>query len=287
MKTERTPYTTTLYIWNQVSAMFYSAYITPFHSHNAMQLIFDLGGQFRFSTHDTYWRSCKSLVIKENIVHRLDTGGSVQLIIYLDASSEIAAAIRSQYLQQGDFFSLEEDILHVVPPGTLEQCMIEPNKGLLEKIVHQILDKLKSGGFAPPHDHRVKKAMSLVAGAQADEMSIAWVSENLFMSESRLRSVFRNGAGISLHRYIILHRIILGITAIMNGASITQAAIGAGFSDSSHFHKVMFQLFGISPSQFIRDNSRKNIERTAGSLFRLETRQYDECSWTVEKVIVR
>jgi len=287
MKTERTPYTTTLYIWNQVSAMFYSAYITPFHSHNAMQLIFDLGGQFRFSTRDTDWLTYKSLVIKENIVHRLDTGGSVQLIIYLDASSEIATAIRSQFLQQRDFFSPEEEILHVVPPGALEQCLIEPNKGLLEKIVLQILDKLRSGHFAPPEDHRVRKAMSLVAGAGAAEMSISRLSEDLFISESHLRSVFRNNAGISLHRYIVLHRVILAITGIMNGDTIAAAAIGAGFSDSSHFHKVLFQLFGTSPSQFMRDNSRKNIERATGSPFRLETRQYDERSWSVEKVVVR
>jgi hypothetical protein len=48
----------------------------------------------------------KSIIIKENVIHQLDPNGSVQLIIYLDAESEIAKTINLNYLSGHDIFRL-------------------------------------------------------------------------------------------------------------------------------------------------------------------------------------
>ena len=69
-----------------------------------------------------------------------------------------------------------------------------------------------------------------------------------------LRTLFVRSTGVSLHRYIIWNKITHAISKIMNGATVAEAAIGCGFSDSSHFHKMMVKMLGVSPSDFLKNN---------------------------------
>jgi acyl carrier protein len=142
MRIKGNPYARTLYVWNSVSAFFFFSNITPFHSHNTMQLVFDLKKKFKCRLKDTEWTLYKAIVIKENAVHQLDTNGSIQLLIYLDAQADIARAIKSKYLKESDIFSLDIDILDFVKPGELEQCLIKTDKELLEKIVNLLLTEM-------------------------------------------------------------------------------------------------------------------------------------------------
>lgn len=218
-----------------------------------MQLVFDLCGKFRFRTINSGWGTYKYLVIREETVHQLDTAGSAQLIVYLDSTSELAAAIKDKYLKGLDFFAPESDILHIVKPGELERCLIGADKWHLEKIVYQLLHQLGAGAHPPDGDQRIAQAINLLAGEYSGEMTIGRLAGSLFLSESRLRSVFKRTAGISLHQYIILRRATISLIALMNGSTIAEAAADGGFSDSSHFHRVMLRLFGITPSKFIRE----------------------------------
>ncbi|HEY4324309.1 MAG TPA: AraC family transcriptional regulator [Mucilaginibacter sp.] len=285
MRVERTPYTTTFYVWNCVSAIFYSSYVTPFHSHNTLQLLFDLKKNFKCRIKDGSWGVYKTLIIKENIIHQLDTSNSVQLIIYVDAASDIAKAINLKYLQQTDFFSPDIDIRDILKPGELEHSLIEANKDLLEKLVYQLLNKLVDGKKSATTDQRIKKVIDLLATGDPGEMTISLLAEKVFLSQSRLRGVFKNATGVSLHRYIIWNKITLAISRIMNGATVAEAALSCGFSDSSHFHKMILQMFGISPSQFIKDNDKKNIDIADKSPLSLITWQYDDRFWNVERTL--
>jgi AraC-like DNA-binding protein len=319
MRTDRAPYSTTLYLWKGVSAMFYTSFITPFHSHNTLQLVFTLREPFRFRTPDTSWQRLETLVIKEDCIHRLDTDGSVHLIIYVDAASATAQAIRDRYLKQCDFFSPDGQLLHRLRPGELQQCLLAADRNSFEDIVHRILAMLTgktalvtgetpsvagdsasvAGGMAPtagemmpmdgemmPMDHRVEDVIRLLIG-EPETATIHDLAGRVFLSESRLRSLFARTTGVSLHKYIIIQRISLAMGMMMNGATIAEAAAGSGFTDSSHFHRMLIQTFRISPSKFMRDNSKRHIHRSGDSPLRLITRQYDERSWDVERIIAR
>ena len=61
MKTDFSPFCSTLYFSKGTASVFYSADITPLHSHNTLQLVFDINGRFLFRTADTGWREYKSL----------------------------------------------------------------------------------------------------------------------------------------------------------------------------------------------------------------------------------
>ena len=272
MRTERAPYSTTLYLWKGVSAMFYSSFITPYHSHNTLQLVFTLRDPFRFRTPDTEWQRYRTLIIKEDCIHRLDTDGSVHLIVYVDAASPTAQIIRDKYLGRRNFYSPDGQPLHRLKPGELEQCLLEADNRRFEELVNRLLEML--AGVTEPVDHRVDEVIRLLSG-EPETATIQGLAQRVYLSESRLRSLFSRATGVSLHRYIIIKRISLAMEMIMNGSTISEAAAGSGFTDGSHLHRMLLQQFGISPSQFLRDNAQKRISRSGDEPLKLITTVMD------------
>ena len=61
MKHGKSPYTSAFYVWNGMSAVFYSSCLTPLHCHNTMQLILDIQKDFRFRLKNGRWSNYKSL----------------------------------------------------------------------------------------------------------------------------------------------------------------------------------------------------------------------------------
>jgi len=60
------------------------------------------------------------------------------------------------------------------------------------------------------------------------------------------------------------------------GKTPAEAALEAGFADSSHFHKMMIRMFGISPSQFIKSSQYFNIITCDNSPLNFETSVYNK-----------
>ncbi|HXB07710.1 MAG TPA: helix-turn-helix domain-containing protein [Puia sp.] len=90
-------------------------------------------------------------------------------------------------------------------------------------------------------------------------------------------------ADVSLHKYILWSRIRFTINKIMTGSPINEAAWEAGFTDNSHFHKMLVSMFGISPSQFLRDNKTMEIFSCDFSPLNFETKVY-AANGEVEKI---
>ena len=62
-----------------------------------------------------------------------------------------------------------------------------------------------------------------------------------------------------LYRYILWNKIRFATNQIMVGDSVNQAAIEAGFTDGSHFHKMMVKMSGKSPSDFLKNNLPRHL----------------------------
>ena len=69
----------------------------------------------------------------------------------------------------------------------------------------------------------------------------------------------------------------------MNGYMVNEAALEAGFTDNSHFYKMMIKMFGISPSQFIKSSQFFNIITCDNSPLNFETSVYNK-QGNLEKV---
>lgn len=284
MKIDRIPCTSAFYLWNGISAMYYSSHLTPFHSHNTLQLIFDVQGSFKLRTQHSYWRNYRSLVIKENTIHRLDTNKSVQLIIYIDPSLDIAEKIKSIFLGGSELSALETGITDIISVEHLQKSLLIPDESLLRRLTQEIIKKLVDGINTCSVDNRIKQIKQFI---QQDPtiLSVQILAQEVFLSESRLRALFKQQTGISLYRYIILNRLIQSIRQLMNGSSIEEAALYAGFEDSSHLHKTMIKMVGLRPSGFIKNNKELNIMYCGRFPMRIESAMYNE-QFIFEKNII-
>jgi len=74
----------------------------------------------------------------------------------------------------------------------------------------------------------------------------AEVADSLHLSESRFLHLFSEQMGIAWRPFLLWHRMICAINAIVKGASATEAAHQAGFSDSAHLSRTFRNLFGMS-----------------------------------------
>jgi AraC-like DNA-binding protein len=240
-----------------------------------MQIVFDIRKKFKCRIQHTDWRVYNSVIIKENSIHQLDTNDSVQLILYLDPECEIAKAIKLKFLSEGDICSPALDILDYAKPGELEQCLIEPDSELLGQLVHRLLNQLVDNQKIDVCDERIKKIIKLLATDDSEKMTTSYLAKKVFLSESRLRFLFKKAIRVPLHRYIIWNKIMLAIGKIMNGSTVQDAAIECGFTDSSHFHKLLLQMFGVTPSQFIKNNSKKSIHILNRYPMNMESRVFD------------
>jgi len=72
------------------------------------------------------------------------------------------------------------------------------------------------------------------------------VAEELFLSESRFLHLFKQNIGIAWRPYLRWRRLFCASNAIMHGASATEAAHSAGFSDGAHLSRTFKSMFGLS-----------------------------------------
>jgi len=263
-------------MWNGVAAFFYSSHLTSFHSHNTIQLVLDTQKDFRFKTKDSGWKTYKSLIIKENVIHQLDTNDSVQLIIYLDAETRIAQSIKSKYLIEKEIQPLDFNIFHFVNSNEIQQALIKPESALMENLLNRILQSLSLEIAHIPIDERILKAEQIISTAHPEQTTIKFIADKVCLSESRLRSLFKQVTGVSLYRYILWNKIRYATNQIMAGHLVNDAAIDAGFTDSSHFHKMMVKMFGISPSKFLKENKPDSLVMCDESPLHFETRVYNK-----------
>ncbi len=264
-------------MWNGVSAIFFSSCITNIHSHNTMQIIVDIQGDFKCRIKNEEWKTYKNLIIRENIVHQLDTNNSVQLLIYLDAETTIAKEIKSMYMDNLDVYSPCIDIFEDIDPETLQKAILKPDADLLLDVINRVLRIFRGTKGLSKADERVNKTRKLIAEQHPWDLSIKNMADAVCLSESRLRVLFKEQTGIPIYQYIMWSRIRFAINRIMNGSAVNESALEAGFADSSHFHKMIVKMFGISPSQFIKKGNQKfNIVSCDSSPLNFETSVYNK-----------
>lgn len=282
MRTTNAPFRSNFYLWNGVSAIFFSNYVTNVHSHNTLQIVSDLQTRFRCRTGDTPWKTYKNIIIREDTPHQLDTNDSVQLIIYLDTETTAAKLISERYLKDRPSAEPDLNLFEIINPNTLTQALLKPDAAILYDLIGRILNALTGTGRLKP-DPRVQTIRTTIDTAQPEDLSIPGLAAQVHLSESRLSALFKQHTGIPLYRYILWSKIRFAINRIMTGHSINEAAWEAGFTDNSHFHKMLVTMFGISPSQFLKDHKVMDILTCDASPLNFETITYDD-NGEIEKV---
>jgi AraC-like DNA-binding protein len=94
---------------------------------------------------------------------------------------------------------------------------------------------------------RIRHVLEEIETCPARFNSIDAAASLACLSNSRFRALFAQEVGLPFRRYRLWRRMAHVAKVVSKGASLTEAAIDAGFSDSAHLSASFKAMFGISP----------------------------------------
>jgi AraC-like DNA-binding protein len=110
-----------------------------------------------------------------------------------------------------------------------------------------------------PIDDRLRRALEVLAEALDENLPVHRAAAAAGLSPSRLMAIARMQLGGSLRAYRRWLRAFRVARDYAKGASLTEAALAAGFASSAHLSAAAREHFGIRPSDILAPHNRPAI----------------------------
>lgn len=219
---------------------------TDIHAHHVLQVSLALSGRVEFDC-DSERIGGEAIAIAPDAPHAFEgTGLVAHLFIASDgkAGREITRALCAKR----PFAPIAAGLLGDFP-ARLRTAFNAPNQSDedLRALGKDLVARLAGrGSSAQALDPRVTKILAWVAARLDQALSLRDVAALLGLSPGRTRHLFVQQTGLSFRTYVLWLRLERAVELFGAGASLTQAAHGAGFADSAHLSRTFRRMFGIS-----------------------------------------
>jgi|TARA_R110000782_G_scaffold73107_15_gene146275 AraC-like DNA-binding protein len=97
-------------------------------------------------------------------------------------------------------------------------------------------------------DPRIVRCCEIMANMPLNEFNIENLAQQVYLSSSRLRSLFKQNIGHSIGEYARWSAVWQAVDQYTPGRSFTDVAMETGFFDLPHVSRTFVEVFGISPS---------------------------------------
>lgn len=220
---------------------------TP-HAHHALQLSVGLGAPFRLRQSAGRWREYEAAIVPADVSHQLDGGWSDLLLIFLEPES----AEGHPWLpgSRSGIQALDASAASAMRAAVRKLVGRSPHEVDVIRIYDELLPStpLRPTPRAP-QDARIARAVRRLRASSDARRSLLDLASDVELSPSRFRHLFRREIGMSAQSYVVWLRIYEACAALARGASLSDAALDAGFSDAAHFTRTFRRTFGLAPSQ--------------------------------------
>lgn len=216
------------------------------HSHSAAHIMISLDNKIDIITKNEV-KQCRGIVIPSGVAHTANTGKNKVLVFLFDQTTSIANQIKDLSILS------DEAIDEVVKAYDCFEKSDKSNVSYREfiKCVYKCANLSEAENIVV--DKRVKAALTYIQSNLQEPITCSDVANHLFLSEGRFSHLFKEQVGMTFAAYLIYQRVMKTYVEIINGKSITDASIDAGFSSSAHFAETTKRLFGLSASTIKKD----------------------------------
>jgi AraC-like DNA-binding protein len=114
----------------------------------------------------------------------------------------------------------------------------------LAHLGRRVIERLAGETKAAEPDARVREILAWVQSRLDYPVSLADAADLAGLSKARVRHLFVEQTGLPFRTYLLWLRLMKGLEAFAGGASLTDAALDAGFADSAHFSRTFRRMFG-------------------------------------------
>lgn len=220
---------------------------TDFHAHHAIQITLSLGGSFKLSTADARV-SGDAVAVSADAQHIFEAEG-LMAFLFIEPESRLGRAITRRLFNGAELVAIPLETL-----GDIRQRIASAyrapvrNDAALATLGRELLAMLSADAMAEEPDLRIRKVIAWAARQIDGPVGLSDAVAVSGLSASRLRHLFVEQTGLPFKTYLLWLRLTRAVEAFAGGASLTQAAHQAGFSDSAHLSRTFRRMFGIAPA---------------------------------------
>lgn len=216
------------------------------HAHHAMHLLVALSGTLRVDG----GAPIQGVFVPADEPHAVDGSGACVLTVFVEPESATGRALAERWGPRRRALDALE-VAGLVPDDLREpsvervsawlESLIERGPARVHPRVGRVLARLREGPLDREHISAV--ALASIAG----------------LSVSRFLHVFKESTGTSLRQYLLWSRLQRSAAHVIAEGSLTDAAHAAGFSDGAHMTRSFRRLFGVVPSELIRQRAETGV----------------------------
>ena len=217
---------------------------TP-HAHHALQVCVALDAPFRLRRGTGRWREYEAALVPADVPHQLDGGWSDLLLLYVEPEGLEG---HPWLVGRGaDVRTLEPSVASALQRSVRKLVASSPDaRTLFSELLPGALPDAEPPATIDP---RITRAIERLRASPVERTSLIDLARGVGLSASRFRHLFRREVGMSAQSYVVWLRIYAACTSLAQGASLSDAALEAGFSDAAHFTRTFRRTFGLAPSQ--------------------------------------
>lgn len=210
------------------------------HHHSAYQIVLSDDTPFDSTINGILYEGIHGFLIKPHIPHFCVAEKGTLNVLNIEPYSNIGLELSDRFIADQD------DIIFNTPADT--NAFFETQKDNLEvtKIVDALLSKLPAVNY----DERVTKMVDYIKiNYFQSDITPQTFADLVFLSPSRLASLFKKQTGSSISKYLLWTRLRQAIYLILTEKerNLTDIAYETGFYDLPQFNKYMYEMFGMPP----------------------------------------
>jgi len=220
---------------------------TSFHSHHAVQVTLALAGTFTLEGRDHCAAGAVAAAVAPDVEHAFEAHGDAVAHLFVDPDGHAGRHLRRTLFTTGDVVPITST--HLVKLRAQLHAALQSRRtdAPFIELGRSLLSQLAPGSERDERPEvRVRKMSAWAAARLETPVSLEDVAKHVGLSPGRARHLFVDQTGLPFRTYLLWLRLMRAVELFSAGSSLTNAAHGAGFSDSSHFSRTFRRMFGIA-----------------------------------------
>lgn len=238
-----------IFICNRFIIMRNSVSTPQYHSHHAIEFLFNARGDSKTYCEDHDHRG-EFIIINRQKRHTIETDAH-SLVIFINPETFEGRALR-KFIRDSPCYTVPhlktcvKKILMQIYNCDFTDETLSPL--ITELIFHQVDGNIEE---MTALDSRIESLLKGLSRGELTGLKGKELSSRIFLSESRFQHLFKENTGITLSGYLLWFKTISAMKSVLTGKNITSAAMDAGFSDSAHFSRTFKKSFGLNPKTLL------------------------------------
>jgi AraC-like DNA-binding protein len=210
------------------------------HHHSAYQIVLSNDTPFNSTISGTLHERIHGFLIKPHVPHFCVAENGTLNVLNIEPYSTIGLELANRFAEDQEYIVFDS-------PSETNAFFQTPQDSLdVNKVMNALLSRLPSANY----DERVTKIVDYIKDNYfQSDITPQTFADIVFLSPSRLASLFKKQTGSSLSKYLLWTRLrqAIYLTLSDKDRSLTDIAYDTGFYDLPQFNKYMYEMFGMPP----------------------------------------